>query len=454
MVKIGIVQMKTCENKEANIAKAKIGIEECVKKGAEIVILPEIFNSPYNTKKFREFSEPKNGKTWTFLSNTAKEHKIILVGGSIPEIDNNKIYNTSFIFNSEGKQISFHRKMHLFDIDIKGGQSFKESESLTAGNSINVFDTPFCKIGICICFDMRFPELSRLMVLKGAKIIIVPAAFNMTTGPPHWESMFKQRAIDNQCFTIGVAPSRNMESSYISYANSIVINPWGNIIYKADEKECFDVIDIDLNEVENIRKQLPLISARRCDVYTLSHDNFTPMVVNPNNNEELMVSNYQIEMGEIISFHNHGDFHLSNYKVVPDSLLLGKIIDGIESGDAHPFIMVGGNYNLYINPITYAFRAELINPDTANYSLLVLEDDYITIPHNNDDPAYLFYYQCQVSRQFQSMPIFSNSHYQMFDLYAIPNDQVNSYGQFEIPGLYSLEINLKEFTINATYMPQ
>ena len=191
-----------------------------------------------------------------------------------------------------------------------------------------------------------------------------------------------------------------------------------------------------------------------CDVYTLSHDNFTPMVVNPNNNEELMVSNYQIEMGEIISFHNHGDFHLSNYKVVPDSLLLGKIIDGIESGDAHPFIMVGGNYNLYINPITYAFRAELINPDTANYSLLVLEDDYITIPHNNDDPAYLFYYQCQVSRQFQSMPIFSNSHYQMFDLDAIPNDQVNSYGQFEIPGLYSLEINLKEFTINATYMPQ
>ena len=264
--------MKTCENKETNIGKAKIGIEECVKKGAEIVILPEIFNAPYDTKKFREYSEPKNGKTWTFLSSIAKENKIILIGGSIPEIENDKIYNTSFIFNPEGKQISFHRKMHLFDIDIKGGQSFKESESLTAGNSVNIFNTPFCKIGICTCFDMRFPELSRLMVLQGAKIIIVPAAFNMTTGPPHWESMFKQRAIDNQCFTIGVAPARNMESSYISYANSIIINPWGNIIYKAGEKECFDVIDIDLNEVENIRKQLPLISARRCDVYTLKEN--------------------------------------------------------------------------------------------------------------------------------------------------------------------------------------
>ena len=272
MVKIGIVQMKTCEDKEANLSKAKLGIEECVKKGAEIIILPEIFNSPYDSKKFREYSEEKNGKTWTFLSNLSKENNIILIGGSIPEIENDKIYNTSFIFDTKGNQIARHRKMHLFDIDVKGGQSFKESESLTAGDSICVFDTPFCKIGVCICFDMRFPELSRLMVLQGARIIIVPAAFNMTTGPPHWESMFKQRAIDNQCFTIGVAPARNLESNYISYANSIIVNPWGNIIYKADEKEHFDVIEIDLSEVENIRKQLPLISARRCDIYTIKEN--------------------------------------------------------------------------------------------------------------------------------------------------------------------------------------
>ena len=272
MVKIGIVQMKTCEDKEANLSKAKLGIEECVKKGAEIVILPEIFNSPYDSKKFREYSEEKNGKTWTFLSNLSKENNIILIGGSIPEIENDKIYNTSFIFDTKGNQIARHRKMHLFDIDVKGGQSFKESESLTAGDSICVFDTPFCKIGVCICFDMRFPELSRLMVLQGARIIIVPAAFNMTTGPPHWESMFKQRAIDNQCFTIGVAPARNLESNYISYANSIIVNPCGNIIYKADEKEHFDVIEIDLSEVENIRKQLLLISARRCDIYTIKEN--------------------------------------------------------------------------------------------------------------------------------------------------------------------------------------
>ena len=273
MVKIGIVQMKTCENKETNINSARKGITECVKKGAEIVILPEIFNSPYDTKKFREYSEKRNGQTWTFLSNIAKENKIILIGGSIPEIENDKIYNTSFIFDCEGKQIAMHRKMHLFDIDIKGGQYFKESDSLTAGNSICVFNTNFCKIGVCICFDMRFPELSRLMVQKGAEIIVAPAAFNMTTGPAHWDIMFRQRAIDNQCFTIGVAPARNKELSYISYANSIVVDPWGKVIYHAKEEECFDVVELDLNKVQEIRNQLPLLSARRNDIYCIEEIN-------------------------------------------------------------------------------------------------------------------------------------------------------------------------------------
>ena len=264
--------MKTYENKDQNINNAEKGIKECVKKGAEIIVLPEIFNSPYDSKKFKEFSEEKKGRTWTFLSNMAKENKIILIGGSIPEIENGKVYNTSFIFDTEGNQIAMHRKMHLFDIDVKNGQKFKESDTLTPGNTVCVFETKFCKIGVCICFDMRFPELSRLMVDKGAEIIIVPAAFNMTTGPAHWDLMFRQRAIDNQCFTIGVAPARNNELSYISYANSIVVNPWGTIVYHAKEEECFDVVEINSNEVQEIRKQLPLLSSRRTDIYTLKEN--------------------------------------------------------------------------------------------------------------------------------------------------------------------------------------
>ena len=270
MVKIGIIQMGVDNDKFENINAANEHVKECAQQGADIVVLPEIFNGPYSTSKFKDFAEEKGRYTYTALSNMAKHNNIYLVGGSIPEIEGDKIYNTSFIFDNEGKEIGRHRKMHLFDINVIGGQSFKESDALTAGDSVCVFDTPFCKIGVCICFDMRFPELSRLMVLQGAKIIIVPAAFNMTTGPAHWELMFRQRAVDNQCFTVGVAPARNTEASYVSFANSIVVHPWGNVLFQAGSEECVKVIDLDLNEVDSIRNQLPLLSARRTDIYTLS----------------------------------------------------------------------------------------------------------------------------------------------------------------------------------------
>ena len=263
-------------------------VKQCAEQGANIVVLPEIFNGPYSTLQFKDFAEEKGGYTYKKLSGMAKQNNVYLVGGSIPEIEGDKIYNTSFIFDNKGNQIGKHRKMHLFDINVIGGQSFKESDALTAGNSVCVFDTPFCKIGVCICFDMRFPELARLMVLQGAKIIIVPAAFNMTTGPAHWELMFRQRAVDNQCYTIGVAPARNTEASYVSYANSIVVHPWGNVIFQAGSEECVKVIDLDLNEVESIRNQLPLLSARRTDIYTLSLNNQN------HSNERFATSQYQV----------------------------------------------------------------------------------------------------------------------------------------------------------------
>ena len=126
-----------------------------------------------------------------------------------------------------GHQIGKHRKMHLFDIDVKGGQYFKESDTLTPGDQVTVFDTEFGKMGLCICYDFRFPELARLMVDEGAQVIIVPAAFNMTTGPLHWELMFRQRAVDNQVYTIGAAPARDLNAGYHSWGHSIAVSPWG-----------------------------------------------------------------------------------------------------------------------------------------------------------------------------------------------------------------------------------
>ena len=151
-----------------------------------------MFNCPYQTDLFPAYAEPEGGTCWQALSQMAKDEQIYLAAGSIPEADEKgKVYNTAYVFDREGRQIAKHRKMHLFDINVTGGQYFKESDTLTAGDQVTVFDTEFGKIGLCICFDIRFPELSRLMAQEGARIILIPGAFNMTTGPAHWELSFR-----------------------------------------------------------------------------------------------------------------------------------------------------------------------------------------------------------------------------------------------------------------------
>lgn len=271
-VRIGLCQMMVVKStKKENILKAKSMIYEAADKGAEIVALPEMFNCPYNNKHFREYAETyPSGETLNMLSAAAKEKNIFIVGGSIPELDEQgRVFNTSFAFDNKGEMIGKHRKVHLFDIDIKDGVKFKESEVLTAGSDITIIDTPWGKVGIAICYDIRFPELIRIMALKGVKIVIIPAAFNMTTGPAHWELLFKSRALDNQVYVVGVSPARNEKYSYVAYGNSLIANPWGSIIGKLDEKEGILVEDINLDYIDEVRESLPLLRHRRKDLYKL-----------------------------------------------------------------------------------------------------------------------------------------------------------------------------------------
>ena len=268
-LKVGLIQMKVHNDKEENLLRAANLIKKISSEKPDIVILPEMFSCPYITSNFPIYAEEEGDYSYNFLSNIAKENNIYLVAGSIPEIDNNKIYNTSYVFNRYGEKIGKHRKVHLFDIDIKGKQTFKESDTLNAGDEVTVFDTEFGKIGLCICYDFRFPELTRLMVNKGAKAIIVPASFNMTTGPAHWHVMFRSRAIDNQVYTIGCSPARDYNSSYISYGHSLIVSPFGEILYELDDKEDMITYSIDLDYVDKVREELPLLYHRRNDLYKL-----------------------------------------------------------------------------------------------------------------------------------------------------------------------------------------
>jgi len=256
------LQTHVYADKKKNLSALPALLSQAKDAGADFVCLPEMFACPYETPNFPIYAEEEGKETWKTLSDLAKEYQVYLSAGSVPELFDGKIYNTAYVFDRSGRQIARHRKIHLFDIDVKGGQSFKESDTLTAGTQPTVFDTEFGKMGLCICFDFRFPELARRMVLDGANVIFVPAAFNMTTGPAHWEVLFRSRAVDNQVFTFGTAPARDRRASYHSWGHSIAVAPWGNILNQMGAKPGIQITSIDLDEVSAIRDQLPLLKGR------------------------------------------------------------------------------------------------------------------------------------------------------------------------------------------------
>lgn len=221
MKKIGLLQLLVGSDKQANISNAVKKIGECARAGAQIVCLPEMFNCPYSNDSFLPYSEAiPAGETTRALLKVASDHKIYVIGGSIPERDpsSGKIYNTCVVVNPAGEMIAKHRKIHLFDIDIPGKMTFKESETLTAGDDVTVFNVDgIGKVGLGICYDIRFPELAMRMRKEGCKLLIYPGAFNTTTGPLHWELLARARAVDNQCYVAVVSPARNPESKYLLF---------------------------------------------------------------------------------------------------------------------------------------------------------------------------------------------------------------------------------------------
>ena len=275
------LQTKVSRDKWENLYSLRTQMKAAITKAVssdgirpDLITVGEMFACPYETACFPAYAEEEGGPAWRFLSELAAECDVCLSAGSVPEIDDGHIYNTAYVFDRDGRQLARHRKMHLFDIDVKGGQHFRESDTLTAGREVTVFDTDFGRVGLCICFDCRFPELIRLMVLEGARLILVPAAFNTTTGPAHWEVMFRSRAVDNQCFMVGTSVARDETASYHAWGHSLTVSPWGTILSEMDASEAAAVIDIDLSETDRIRGELPLLSARREDVYQLrmSHE--------------------------------------------------------------------------------------------------------------------------------------------------------------------------------------
>lgn len=276
-LKLAQIQMHVCGDQKKNLQNAAEKIKEAALLGADLVCLPEMFCCPYENSCFPLYAQEEGGETDLFLSRIAEENGVYLSAGTVPErevcVENGqrveKIYNTAYVYDRNGMKIAKHRKVHLFDIDIKGKQTFRESDTLTAGDKITVFDTEFGPIGLCICFDIRFVEIIHLMALQGVRLILIPAAFNTTTGPEHWELSFRAHSVFAQVFMAGTSTALDETASYHAWGHSILTDPWGTVLSQLDEKEGMSLQEIDLSMTETIREQLPILSARRTDLYSL-----------------------------------------------------------------------------------------------------------------------------------------------------------------------------------------
>ena len=270
-MKLGLCQLPVTDDLNKNHATMRAMVRQAAAQGCDLVCLPEMWPCPYENAAFVSFAEPEDGDTWSAMRDIAAECGVWLVGGSVPELDGEKIYNTCGVFRPDGTLAAKHRKVHLFDINVPGGQRFMESDTFSPGDRITVFDSPWGRIGVAICCDIRFVEQFRAMALMGAKLLLVPGAFNLTTGPAHWELSFRMRAVDNQCFTAGCAPARDMTASYHSYGHSLVCDPWGCVLCEMDEKPGLLTQELDPDEALAIREQIPILKNRRTDLYRLEY---------------------------------------------------------------------------------------------------------------------------------------------------------------------------------------
>ncbi|KAL1410909.1 Omega-amidase nit3 [Vanrija albida] len=284
--RLALLQLAGLSATKANniaVARRAVAAAAASKPKPDLIVLPEIWNSPYAVTAFAQYSErvpnvrggkevpgaEAEGESITALREMAREAGVYLIGGSIPEKEDGtgNIYNTLTAYDPAGNIIAKHRKVHLFDIDIPGRQTFKESDSLSAGNELTTFDTPFGKIGVAICYDIRFPEMAMIAAREGAVAMIYPAAFNTTTGPMHWTHLQKARAVDNQIYVAMASPARHPEAAYQAYGHSSIVDPLGNVIEEADEHEAIVYADIDPELLATTRRNLPVTIQRRFDVY-------------------------------------------------------------------------------------------------------------------------------------------------------------------------------------------
>src|SRR5438093_4841011 len=268
-IRIACVQMTSRADKAANLDKAARLVAEAAATGADVVVLPEKWNAIGDAAVYHATAETLEvGESVAAMSDWARTHGITLVGGSIAERRDRraKLSNTSVVFDPEGEIAAVYRKIHLFDVEV-GGVVYRESEAEEPGDQAVVAEAEDWKIGLTVCYDVRFPELYRILALEGAQVVTVPAHFTTPTGKDHWHVLLRARAIENQLYVVAAAQIGETLPGKPAYGRSLIDDPWGVVVAQAPDEETVIAPELDRAHLENIRAKLPSLANRQPNAY-------------------------------------------------------------------------------------------------------------------------------------------------------------------------------------------
>ena len=262
------IQMSSTPNKEENLQTAGRLVRGAVAAGAELVALPELFSCHGLEKVYRENAEPVPGPTTDFLGALARELGAYVLGGSILEGEpgSDRLYNTSTFFGPDGELSAVYRKIHLFDVKAPD-REYLESKTVAPGAEIVTAKAGAATLGLSVCYDVRFPELYRLLALRGAEVLAVPAAFTLQTGKDHWELLLRARAVENQAFVVAPAQWGRKADGRWTYGRSMIVDPWGTIMAQCPDRDGHAIANLDLDFLDSFRKEFPALANRRPEAY-------------------------------------------------------------------------------------------------------------------------------------------------------------------------------------------
>ena len=270
ILRVACVQLNASESKAENIERAGLLVARAAATGADFIVLPEKWNGIGPPDFLRANAESlDDGETVEAMRSWARDHKVTIVGGSIAERreGRDKISNTSVVFDPDGEIASVYRKIHMFDVEV-GGQVYRESESEEPGEEpARVTDVEGWKLGLTVCYDLRFPELYRILAVEGAEVITVPAAFTLFTGKDHWELLLRARAVENQCYVVAANQWGTHGDGKASYGRSMIVDPWGIVLAQAPDEDGIIVAELERARMEEVRRALPSLANRQPAAY-------------------------------------------------------------------------------------------------------------------------------------------------------------------------------------------